>query len=183
MNLAEYKKLDNERSSRGDFIGFEKTGDTRYLRFLYESGGEQMGSDIPLRKKKWDDAQHKYVYDTEDGQQMAILDAIEYDADGSNPRRVRWERSAYFCKNTLLPMFRNYPRIIDGVWKITATNPKTMDASYALFPVMNADTIKYPIIKDEPKEEGKPAEPAKEAQAQQPAQPAAAAPQRKKYWE
>ena len=183
MNLAEYEKLDNERSSRGDFIGFEKTGDTRYLRFMYESGGENMGADIPTRRKKWDEVAHKYVYDTEDGQLMCVLNCIEYDADGSNPRRVRWERSAYFCKNTLLPMFRNYPRIIDGVWKITATNPKTMDASYALFPVMNADTIKYPISKDEPKEEGKPAEPAKEAQAPQPAQPATAAPQRKKYWE
>ena len=153
MNLAEYEKLDTGSSaSRGDFIGFEKTGDTRYLRFMYESGGENMGADIPTRRKKWDEA------------------------DGSNPRRVRWERSAYFCKNTLLPMWKNYPRIIDGVWKVTATNPKTMDASYALFPVMGADTIKYPIIEDkkeEKKEEAKPA---------QPTAPAAEAP-RKKYWE
>lgn len=179
MNLADYAKLDTGRGSgdRGEFISFEKTGDTKYLRFMYESGGEKMGEDIPTRRKKWDDAQHKYIYDTEDGTQMCVLDCIEYDEDGKNPRRVRWERSAYFCKNTLLPMWKNYPRIIDGVWKVTATNPKTMDASYSLFPVMNADTIKYPIIEVEKKEATKEAPKAEPA-----AQPAAPAP-KKKYWE
>lgn len=174
MNLSDYVKMDDNRQSRGDFISFEKTGDTKYLRFMYTSGGENMGEDIPTRRKKWDDAAHKYVYDTEDGQQMCVLDCIQYDEDGSNPRRVRWERSAYFCSHTLLPMWRNYPRIIDGVWKVTATNPKTTDASYALFPVMNADTIKYPIIEGEAKEEKK--------ETPAPAQPAEPAP-RKKYWE
>lgn len=165
MNLAEYEKM--ETVTGGEYIKFESTGDTKYLRFMYESGGAEMGKDVEFRRKKWDDENHKYVYDTEDGQLVCSLKCIEYDADGSNPRNVIWERSAYFCKNTLLPMWKNYPRIIDGVWKVTATNPKTMDASYALFPVMNADTIKYPIIdrnskpaektEQKPKEESKPA--------------------------
>lgn len=174
MNLADYEKLDTGAQASGEFIKFTKQGETRYLRFLYESGGDKMGEDIQLRKKKWDESAKKYVYDTEDGTQMAVLSAVEYDEDGSNPRLVKWERSAYFCKNTLLPMFRNYPRIIDGVWKVTVTNPGTMDISFSLFPVMGADTVKYPIIKkEEKKEEEKKVEPAK------PAEPAP----RKKYWE
>lgn len=171
MNLAEYEKLDTS-SNRGDYIRFEKNGETRYLRFMYESGGEEMGQDVNFRRKKWDDDQGKYIYDTEDGQLICALQCIEYDEDGSNPRKVQWEKSAYFCKNVLLPMWKNYPRIIDGVWKVTATNPKTRDASYALFPVLGADTIKFPIIAEEKKEEAP-------AQPEQPAEPAP----RKKYWE
>lgn len=146
MDLATYAKI--EQNGGGEFIKFENTGDVKYLRFLYESGGENMGEDVIFYRKYWDAENKKYVVGTEQGQLMAALKAIEYDADGSNPRVVRWERSAYFCKTVLLPMWRNYPRIIDGVWKITATSPKTLDASYSIFPVMNADTIKYPIIED-----------------------------------
>ena len=141
MNLATYAKI--EQTGGGEFIKFEKTGEVRYLRFLYESGGENMGEDVEFYRKYWDEEAKRYVVGTDKGRLMAALRAIEYDEDGQNPRIVRWERSAYFCKTVLLPMWRNYPRIIDGVWKITATSPKTLDASYAIFPVVNADTIKY----------------------------------------
>lgn len=171
MNLSDYEKLD----AVSNYLNFKETGETHYLRFLYTSGGDAMGEDIEIRRKKWNDEKKKYEYDTPDGQLVASLKCIEYDADGKNPRVVIWERSAYFCKNTLLPMWKNYPRIIDGVWKITATNPKTMDATYALFPVMGADTTKYPII-----EENIPVKaPAEVPDA--PAQPVK--PAKKKYWE
>ena len=171
MNLADYEKLDLS-SGPSEYIRFEKSGDTKYLRFLYESGGDTMGSDVEFRRKFWDEQAHKFVYDGEEGQLVCALKCIEYDEDGKNPRLVRWERSAYFCKTVLLPMWRNYAHIIDGVWKITATNPKTLDATYALFPVMNADTLKYPIIQQvSPKEADKVETP--------PAEPAA----KKKYWE
>lgn len=176
MNLADYEKLDTSSIGQ-DYIKFEKTGDTKYLRFLYESGGEQMGVDVEFRRKKWDEEKKQYVYDTDDGQLKCDLKCIEYDADGKNPRIVRWERSAYFCKTVLLPMWRNYPRIIDGVWKITASNPKTMDATYALFPVMNADTIKYPII--QPEESAEKASENKTEEKPVETKPA----QKKKYWE
>lgn len=178
MNLAQYEKLDTERSNTS-YIRFEKTGDAKYLRFLYESGGEKMGEDVVFRKKYWDDEAKRYVYDTDQGQLVCALNCIEYDADGKNPKMVIWERSAYFCKNTLLPMWRNFPRIIDGVWKVTATNPKTKEATYALFPVANADTIKYPIIESEesmPVVEGKPPF---DTDTKEEVKPAA----KKKYWE
>ncbi len=146
MNLAEYSKI--EQSGGGQFVKFEETGEVKFLRFLYESGGETMGSDVEFYRKYWDNEQKKFVTGTPEGTLTAALKAIEYDEDGSNPRVVRWERSAYFCKTVLLPMWKNYPRIIDGVWKITATSPKTLDASYSVFPVLNADTIKYPVIED-----------------------------------
>lgn len=146
MNLADYSKI--EQTGGGDFIKFETTGETRFLRFMYESGGEGMGADVEFYRKYWDDAAKKFVVGTAEGQLVAALKAIEYDADGSNPKVVRWERSAYFCKTVLLPMWKNYPRIVDGVWKITATSPKTLDASYSVFPVLNADTIKFPILPD-----------------------------------
>lgn len=173
MNLAEYEKL--EAASASEYLGFKENGETHYLRFLYTSGGETMGEDIEVRRKKWNDETKKFEYDTPDGQLIAALKCIEYDADGKNPRFVIWERSAYFCKNTLLPMWKNYPRIIDGVWKVTASNPKTIDASYSLFPVMNADTITYPIIEDR-------ISVAEEAPAAEPV-PEAPKPAKKKYWE
>lgn len=144
MDLATYAKM--EQRNEGEFIKFENTGDVKYLRFLYESGGEEMGKDVVFYRKYWDPEARRYVVGTDEGQLVAALRAIEYNEDGSNPRLVRWERSAYFCKTVLLPAWRNYPRIIDGVWKITATSPRTIDASYSIFPVINADTIKYPII-------------------------------------
>ena len=146
MNLSEYEKL--EKNNVDNYVRFTQDAETKYLRFLYLSGGENMGEDIEVYRKKWDEAAKKYVYDAPDGQLVVALKCIEYDEGGGNPRIVRWERSAYFCKNTLLPMWKNYPRIIDGVWKVTATSPKTIDAAYALFPVLDADTVRYPIIED-----------------------------------
>ena len=178
MNLADYEKMDTS-SGPQNYIKFEKTGDTKYLRFLYESGGDEMGKDVEFRRKYWDEENKKFVYDGPEGQLVCALKCIQYDADGKNPKLVRWERSAYFCKNVLLPMWRNYPRIIDGVWKVTATNPKTIDATYSLFPVMNADMISFPLIReeDQPKEEKK-EQPKKTEEAKNPVQAT-----RKKYWE
>lgn len=176
MNLADYVKLDFSKGDK-EYIRFETTGETRYLRFVYESGGDEMGKDITFRRKYWDDEQKRYVYDTQEGQLVATLKCIEYDADGSNPRFVLWERSAYFCKNTLLPMWRNYPRIIDGVWKVTATSPRTKDATYALFPVTDADTLKYPIIEEEETVE------VEVVPQQEKAETAPATPVRRKYWD
>ena len=101
MDLATYAKM--EQHNDGEFIRFENTGDVKYLRFLYESGGENMGEDVIFYRKYWDPEARRYVVGTDEGQLMAALRAIEYDEDGSNPRLVRWERSAYFCKTVLLP--------------------------------------------------------------------------------
>lgn len=176
MNLADYEKLDEKREFVDNFIKFEASGDTKYLRFMYQSGGDKMGVDVEFRRKKWDEEQGKFVYDTDDGQLITQLKCIEYDADGKNPRIVRWERSAYFCKTVLLPAWKNYPRIMDGVWKVTATNPRDKSATYSLFPVMNADTIKFPII-EEAKTEASPA-PAKVE-----SKPAEDPKTKKKYWD
>lgn len=177
LNLASYSKMEGPtRSNAGEYIKFETTGETRYLRFLYESGGDNMGEDVTFYRKHWDNDQKKFIYGSEEGTLTATLRCIEYDADGSNPRLVRWERSAYFCKNVLLPMWKNYPRIIDGVWKVTATSPKTIDASYALFPIMNADTIKYPIIDYSPEIEKEDAEEEAPVEETPPARTS-------KYWE
>lgn len=175
MNLSDYEKLDGGKEFNDNFIKFENTGDTKYLRFMYTSGGNEMGKDVEFRKKKWDEENHKYVYDTEDGQLTTQLNCIEYDEDGKNPRIVRWERSAYFCKTVLLPMWRNYPRICDGVWKVTASNPKTKEATYSLFPVMSADTVKFPIITENAPAEKK-SEPVEQKAAEEPRP-------KKKYWE
>lgn len=182
MDLATYAKLDQ---NRGEYIKFERTGEVRYLRFLYESGGDRMGEDIIFYRKYWDPETRKYVVGTDKGQLMATLRAIEYDADGSNPRIVKWERSAYFCKTVLLPAWRNYPRIIDGVWKITATSPRTIDASYSIFPVVDADTIKYPIIEGalENAEDVVASSPANNQGTLQRPEPAEPTPRKKKYWE
>lgn len=176
INLNDYEKLDSKEFV-DNYIRFESTGDTKYLRFMYYSGGDEMGKDVEFRRKKWDEEQNKFVYDTDDGQLVTALKCIEYDADGSNPRIVRWERSAYFCKTVLLPQWKNYPRICDGVWKVTATNPRDKSATYSLFPVMSADTIKFPIINDADPEVVKAVDDVMSSET--PAAPAA----KKKYWE
>lgn len=186
MNLADYEKMDKTTT---DYVSFTENGETRYFRFVYKSGGEKMGEDIEVRRKKWNDETKKFEYDTPDGSLIASLHCIEYDADGKNPRLVVWERSAYFCKNVLIPAWRNYPRIIDGVWKVTASNPKTIDASYSLFPVVNADTIKFPIIEEQAVKADVAAPKAGDgATANATATPAPtgdkpATPEKKKYWE
>ena len=180
INLADYEKLDNKREFVDNYIRFETTGEKRDLRFMYTRGGNEMGKYVEFRRKKWDEEQGKFVYDTEDGQLVCALNCIEYDEDGKNPRRVRWERSAYFCKTVLLPAWRNYPRIMDGVWKVTATNPKDKTATYSLFPVMNADTIKFPIIEEEkPADTAAPVKPAAPASSSVTDEPKP----KKKYWE
>jgi len=172
MNLADYSKMDKERpTGSGEFLTFEH-GQTRYLRFLYESGGDRHGEDISIIWKKWDDVAKKFIYEEGKGSKRTILNVIEYDADGSNPRHARFDISAHICETVFLPAWKNYPRIIDGVWKVTCSNPKTKELSYSLFPVMNADTIKYPITAPE-KQADKKEEPAK-PKAEQP---------KKKYWE
>lgn len=176
MNLAEYNKLDNVGPG-GDYITFEATGDTKILRFMYNSTD---GSDIGIRKKKFNEETRKYEYDVADGTPTCVLNCIEYDIDGKNPRKVRWERSAYFCRTVLLPAWKNYPRIIDGVWKVSASNPRTRDAAYSLFPIMDADAIKFPFtFEDKPAENS--ATVAKDAT--KPAVIAPPQPQKKKYWE
>lgn len=187
MNLAEYKELDFVQSAT-DYIRFENTGDTKHLRFLYTSGGDKMGEDIVFRRKFWDESAHKYVWDTDEGSYVAQLQAIEYDPDGKNPRKVVWERSAYFCKTVLLPMWKNYPRIIDGVWKVSATSPRTKDASYSLFPVVDATTATYPIIEETskadfvPQIEPKVTPVVSVKKAEEKVSPAQS-PAKKKYWE
>lgn len=181
FNLADYEKMDTVKSQ---YVKFEKTGDTKFFRFMYKSGGNEMGKDIPIRRKQWDEESRKFIYDGPTGQSVCALQCIEYDEGGGNPRKVIWERSAYFCKNVLLPMWRNYPRICDGVWKVTATTPKTIEASYSLFPVLDADTISYPIIEDEDVENNAGSNDAKTPKkvAKEVSKPAATAP-KKKYWE
>lgn len=175
MNLADYSKMDKERpSNSGEFLTFNH-GETKYLRFLYESGGDRHGEDIKIIWKKWDDIAKKFIYEEGKGSRRTILNVIEYNEDGSNPKHARLDVSAYMCETTFLPAWKNYPRIIDGVWKVTCSNPKTKELSYSLFPVMGADAIKYPIIEAE-------AAPQTEKKKTKESAPAAPTP-KKKYWE
>lgn len=171
MNLAQYSKMDKEKpTGAGEFLGFEH-GQTRYLRFLYESGGENLGEDIKIVWKKWNPETRKYDSVEGVGSRRTILNCIEYNEDGSNPRHVRLDISAYICETTFMSAWKNYNKIIDGVWKVTCSNPKTKELSYSLFPIINADVIKYPIIEKETKSET-----TKETKPE-------GEPKKKKYWD
>lgn len=141
MNLAEYAALPKTNGAAGEFLKWTKNGETKLLRFLYTS---RDGSDIDVRRKKWDDDEKKYVYDTPDGKLTCVLNAVLYE-NGQPPKRVRWERSASFTEQACNGYWSKFPRIIDGVWEVTCTNPGTKEIKFAWFPVMGADLTNYPL--------------------------------------
>lgn len=139
MNLADYSKM--PKGDTGEFLKWTKNGEVKVLRFLYTSND---GADIEVRRKYWDDEQKKYVYDTPDGKLTCVLSCVLYE-EGQKPRRVRWERSAAFTEQICNSYWCKYPRIVDGVWEVTCTNPGTKDIKFSFFPVFGADFTTHPL--------------------------------------
>lgn len=140
MNLADYAAMPKGGNS-GEFIKWTKNGETKVLRFLYTS---KDGSDIKVVKKCWNDEEKKFVYDTPEGKPTCSLNAVLYE-DGKEPRLVRWERSASFTEQARAGYWAKFPRIIDGVWEVTCTNPGTKEIKFSWFPVQGADLTTYPL--------------------------------------
>lgn len=138
MNLADYSKRPRQG---GDFLKFTKNGEVKVLRFLYTS---KDGSDIPVIKKCWDDVQKKFVYDTPEGKLTCSLSCVLYE-NGQAPKLVKWERSAAFTEQVCNGYWSKFPRIIDGVWEVTCTNPGTKDIRFSWFPITGADLTTYPL--------------------------------------
>ena len=169
MNLAEYRKAVAERRANGDFIRFEKDGDVKFLRFMYDD----IKTEAVIKYKAWNPAENKYTYSDEktspEFKAVVRMNCIQYNEDGSDPRRVTWEFSAHIVDRDLVPQLENIKPHKSGVWKVQVNNPGEMNIKIVAFPVMNADTVKFPIDlpeqedkKEEPKpEEAKPEEPKK----------------------
>lgn len=139
MNLADYAA--RPKTGGGEFVKWTQNGETKVLRFLYTSHD---GADIEVVKKEWDDTQKKYVYDTPNGKLTCVLDCVLYE-NGQPPKKVRWERSASFTEQVCNGYWSKFPRIIDGVWEVTCTNPQTKEIKFAWFPVMGADLTTHPL--------------------------------------
>lgn len=144
MNLSEYSRM--PKGSSSEFLKWTQNGESKILRVLYTS---KDGSDIEVRKKKWDDEQKRFVYDSLDGQLTCSLDCALYDVDKSGVvrgvKKVKWERSAAFTENACNGYWSKFPRIIDGVWEVTCTNPGTKEIKFTWFPVMGADLTTFPL--------------------------------------
>lgn len=187
MNLSEYSKMP-KNTGGSEFIKWTTNGETKILRFLYTS---RDGADIAVRKKKWDDEQKRFVYDSPDGQLTCSLDCALYDVDKNGVvrgvKKVKWERSAAFTENACNGYWSKFSRIIDGVWEVTCTNPGTKEIKFAWFPVMGADLTTFPLPEGVSIVDGRvvyannPAEVADQISTE-PAINSAAAP-KKKYWE
>lgn len=141
MNLSEYSKQPKSSGNNGEFLKWTTNGEVKVLRFLYTS---KDGADISVVKKAWDDTQKKFVYDTPEGKLTCTLKAVLYE-DGKPPKKVRWERSAAFTEQVCNGYWSKFPRIIDGVWEVTCTNPGTKEIKFSWFPVMNADFTTHPL--------------------------------------
>lgn len=188
MNLADYSKMP-KNTGAGDFLKWTKNGEVKVLRFLYTSHD---GADIEVVKKIWDDEQKKYVYDTPEGKLTCVLNAVIYEP-GEEPRRVRWERSAAFTEQVCNGYWSKFPRIVDGVWEVTCTNPGTKEIKFSWFPVMGADLTTYPLPEGVRIENGSIVFDTQESGSQQPSQNTAATTEvrtapastsaPKKYWE
>lgn len=141
MNLADYAKQPKNSGNAGEFLKWMMNGEVKVLRFLYTSHD---GADIDVVKKCWDDTQKKFVYDTPEGKLTCSLNCVLYE-EGQPPKRVRWERSAAFTEQVCNGYWSKFPRIIDGVWEVTCTNPGTKDIKFSWFPVMGADLTTHPL--------------------------------------
>lgn len=186
MNLSEYSRI--PKNGNNEFIKWTQNGESKILRFLYTS---RDGSDIQVRKKKWDNDQNRFVYDTPDGNLTCSLDCALYEVDRNgvvqNVKRVKWERSAAFTEQACNGYWAKFPRIIDGVWEVTCTNPGTKEIKFAWFPVMGADLTTHPLpegvaIVDGRVTYGDSANSVEETSTEQ-ADNNAAAPKTRKYWE
>lgn len=149
MNLSDYAKM--PKADRADFLKWTANGEIKVIRILYDS---RDGSDIPVIFKHWDDAQKKYVVgDTVNGKLTCVLDCVLYGTvvNGvfqplpEGPKLVKWERSAAFAENACNGYWSKFPRIKDGVWEVTCTNPGTKDIKFSWFPVQGADIMTHPI--------------------------------------
>ena len=123
MNLAEYVKLDFSKGDK-EYIRFETTGETRYLRFVYESGGDEMGKDVTFRRKYWDDEQKKYVYDTQEGQLVATLNVLNMtqtvvtlDLFFGRGRHIFVKIHCCLCGETTLELLMVYGKLLRQVLK------------------------------------------------------------------
>ena len=161
MNLVEYRKAVADRKANGDFIRFEKDGDTKFLRFMYED----IRTEAVIKYKAWNPEENKYVYsdtkDSKDFKAVVRMNCIQYNEDGSDPRKVTWEFSAHIVDRDLVPQLENIKPHNAGVWKVQVNNPGEMNIKIVAFPVLNADTVKFPIDIPEPEkkdEEAKPQE-------------------------
>lgn len=141
MNLSDYMNMPKGNSNSGEFLKWTRNGEVKVLRFLYTS---KDGSDIPVVKKIWDDSQKKFLYDTPEGKLTCTLSCVLYE-QGQPPKRVRWERSAAFTEQVCNGYWCKFPRIIDGVWEVTCTNPGTKEIRFSWFPIMGADLTSYPL--------------------------------------
>lgn len=141
MNLSEYSSTKGGSGAKGDFLKWTTNGEVKVLRFLYTSHD---GADIDVVKKIWSEEQHKFLYDTPDGKLTCVLNAVLY-KEGEPPKLVRWERSAAFTEQVCNGYWAKFPRIIDGVWEVTCTNPGTKEIKFSWFPVMGADLTTHPL--------------------------------------
>lgn len=172
MNLSDYSKLPKNNAS---YIKWTKNGEVKVLRFLYTS---KDGADIEVRAKEWDEAQKRFVYDTPTGRLTCMIDCVLYE-DGQEPKRVRWERSAAFVEQAVNGYWSKFPRIVDGVWEVTCTNPGTKDIKFAWFPVQGADFTTHPLPKDISIQNGKIVYGNQEQESSAEPEPTGA----KRYWE
>lgn len=182
MNLADYASRPKQGSS-GEFIKWTQNGETKVLRFLYASHD---GADIEVVKKIWSDEQGKFLYDTPDGKLTCALQCALYERDAQGNiqvKRVRWERSANFTEQVCNGYWSKFPRIIDGVWEVTCTNPGTRDIKFAWFPVMGADLTTHPLPEGISIKDGRVVDEGQPQAPQAPAQPQTQASTPKKYWE
>lgn len=139
MNLAQYSQM--PKNTGGEFLKWTRNGETKILRFLYTS---RDGADIPVVQKYWNETERRFIYNTPEGKPTCVLSCVLYEGQQA-PKKVRWERSAAFAEQVCNGYWSKFPRIIDGVWEVTCTNPGTKDIKFSWFPVMNADFTTHPL--------------------------------------
>lgn len=137
MDLAKFAKMPPENNG-GSYLKFTPSENIKIVRFCYKKP-----EDIQVRRKYYDAATRKVIWDTPEGKWTANLKIAVYSSK-SQFEIMTWDRSGKFCTESLLPIFEAAGGdICDMVYKITCTKAGTIDASYSIFPLGEEKSAQY----------------------------------------
>ena len=139
MDLAKFAKMPAETG--GAYLKFTPSDNVKIVRFCYNRP-----EDIECRRKLYDPTSKKVIWDSPEGKWVTNLSVAVYKSK-SEFELMKWERSAAFARDTLLPLFEAAGgKIIDTVYKVTCSKASTLDATYSFFPLKDSENYAMPDI-------------------------------------
>lgn len=144
MDLAKFAAMPREKG----FLKFTQNDNVKVIRFLY---GAVVGVDeelgIPVRYQEFDQASKTVVYDTPNSKPTMSLKVAVYTSKNEFTVMTWNRRADTFGADILLPLWESAGgRICDTVYKVTCTQPGTLNAKFSFFPLKDSATYAMPDL-------------------------------------